>query len=110
MPEKVLPYKVPENFAHLANAMPQLVWIAEPDGEVNLIMVNKAFAEMLNYTPEELCQLNLTEITYPYDRPIHHDRFNALVNNAQKLIYENRYLQKDNSVVCKKLTSFNSDA
>lgn len=73
--------------------------MAETDAEGNIVRVNKAFADMLGYTPDELCKLNLTDVTYPEDWPLHYSRFNQLVQNGKKLIYEKRYVHKNKAIV-----------
>lgn len=73
--------------------------MVEADASGRMLMVNKAFSEMLGYTEEELCSLNLNDITHPDDLKTHLIKFNHLVRNAKKLVHEKRYIRKDGSVM-----------
>lgn len=73
--------------------------MVEADEQGKMLMVNKAFADFLGYTQEELCEMNIDQITHPDDRQVHLVKFNNLVKHAKKLVHEKKYIRKDGEVV-----------
>lgn len=53
-------------FRQLADAMPQIVWTATPDGVVDFI--NKTYIDYLGANPEDIAELNWTELVHPDDK------------------------------------------
>lgn len=71
------------------------VGIAMVSLEGRPLMVNNAMARMLEYTPEELCEMHFADFTYPPDAEIdlaHFERLNAGEINSYDM--EKRYITK----------------
>ncbi|MDQ9171684.1 EAL domain-containing protein [Oxalobacteraceae bacterium R-40] len=68
-------------------------------------MANHKFAELLGYTPEELCDLDFQSITHPDDLGPDMVQVNRLLNGQSKTYsMEKRYLHKNGSYVWNNLT------
>ncbi len=69
-----------------------------PDGK--LLQINRAFADMLGYTREELQQMNWADITYPDDIPESNECVRYLLA-GEKTRYrvEKRYIHKNGTIV-----------
>ncbi|MFC8296239.1 putative bifunctional diguanylate cyclase/phosphodiesterase [Micromonospora orduensis] len=74
------------------------IGIAGVDGQI--IDVNQAFADMLGYSIEELCQANVAELFHPDDAAGMWDLYQEMVEGKQDSArLEKRYYRKDGSVV-----------
>jgi len=72
--------------------------LTAPDGR--FIKINKAFADMLHYTIEELQKLNFLEITHPDDMAISRESIRSLLEKEQNSYrFEKRYVSKDGGIV-----------
>jgi PAS domain S-box-containing protein len=67
--------------------------------EGRLLRVNKAFADMLGYAPDELLGKAFTEITHPEDRESSAAAVRSMIAGEKSLLFEKRYLHKDGSTV-----------
>ena len=64
------------------------------------LKVNRAFADMLGYTPAELCRMTPLDITHPDDRAHKVPGLEALrTGSVNQYQHEKRYLKKDGSVI-----------
>jgi two-component system, sensor histidine kinase and response regulator len=63
------------------------------------LKVNQAFADMLGYSPAELCQMTFMELTHPDDRERTGQGFEAVRAGADQFKMDNRYLKKDGTVI-----------
>ncbi len=75
-----------------------------PDGR--FLRVNRAFAEILGYAPEEVVGRSFAEVTHPADVPADRDAIRRLfageIDHVQR---EKRYLRKDGSIAWVNLAS-----
>jgi PAS domain S-box-containing protein len=78
--------------------------ITRPDGEV---VVNRAFCDMLGYTPEEISdRTTYGQLTHPDDLAASDREFNRLLGGeASSTRFEKRYVRKDGQVVWVDLSS-----
>ncbi len=64
------------------------------------LKVNRAFADMLGYSPDELCRMTSLEITHPDDRERKVQGFEKVrTGNADQWHNEKRYLRKDGTAI-----------
>ena len=71
--------------------------ITLPNGKVH---VNKAFCEILGYSPEELQNKRWQDITYPDDIEVTQREMNFLISGEKEWVrFNKRYLQKNGSIV-----------
>ena len=69
------------------------------------LKVNRAFADMLGYSPDELCRMTPLEITHPDDRQRNVQGFEKVrTGNADQWHNEKRYLRKDGSAIWVQVT------
>ncbi len=79
--------------------------IAFTDREGNLLLANKAFAELVGYPVETLLNRNVTDITHPDDRKVTADRISHLLESGESHYrLEKRFLIRDGSTVWVDLT------
>ena len=72
--------------------------LTAPDGK--LLQVNKAFADMLGCTIEEMLQINFAAITHPDDVAESRECIRSLVTGAQTTYrFEKRYIHKNGNIV-----------
>jgi PAS domain S-box-containing protein len=72
--------------------------LTAPDGK--LLRINKAFADMLGYTIEELSQFNFAEITHPDDVAKSQECIRILLAGEQiSDRFEKRYIHKSGNIV-----------
>jgi diguanylate cyclase (GGDEF)-like protein/PAS domain S-box-containing protein len=60
------------------------------------IHANKAFADMLGRTPEELAGMHMTEITHPDDRAVSFEQMTAAAEHGM-VVFDKRYMKPDGS-------------
>ncbi len=78
--------------------------ITSPEGK--LLMVNKAFADMLGYTVEELLRMDFSDITAPEDLPASRECIRSLVSGEQNVYrMEKRYISKNGILIWADLTT-----
>ncbi len=78
--------------------------MTSPDGK--LLMVNKAFADMLGYTVEELQLMDFSDITVSDDLPASRECIRSLVTGERNVYrMEKRYISKDGVIVWVDLTT-----
>ncbi len=71
--------------------------ITLPDGRVN---VNKAFAEMLGYTKEELENIEWQKLTHPEDLELSQEKIKPLLDGKKDSVrFEKRYIHKNGKPV-----------
>jgi len=69
-----------------------------PDGK--LLRINKAFADMLGYTTEDIQELNFAEITHPDDVAAGRECLRILLTGEQTSYrFEKRYIHKNGNIV-----------
>jgi len=85
-------------FKTIFETAPIGILMADPKGEI--LRVNDKFAQILDYSPEELIQLTVSDITYPADQP-ETERLSQQVFDGEldSFDVENRYLKKDGNPV-----------
>ncbi len=77
---------------------------AAPNGRY--LQVNKAFCKFLGYTPEELAELTVADVTYPDDLQITEDQFTEVQAGKRNLCdLVKRYVRKDGVIVWGHLTA-----
>ncbi len=77
-----------------------LIGICNVDPNGKLINVNRAFEEMLGYSPKELTGVSLYQITHPEDRSTSNFQLDKLVSGNQTYFkVEKRYLKKTGETV-----------
>ena len=80
------------------------IWIIDKKGQCR--RVNRAFAEMLGYSPEKLHGKTVLELTHPHDRSIQADYLRQLLQGScRQYSLEKRYLNKDGLPVWTRLTA-----
>ena len=73
------------------------------DGRI--VQVNQAFADLMGYTPEEMCGLLVPELTHPEDPPDMWRMYEALIGGKHDHVrMEKAYFRKDLAVVWTDLT------
>lgn len=86
-----------ERFRKAFDVAPHGMVLARPDG--TLIRVNREFADMLGYAPEELEGRDVNSVTHEDDRAVTPDTFARLKAGEPYVRYEKRYIRKDGSPV-----------
>ncbi len=72
--------------------------LTSPDGK--FIKANAAFARMLGYSTEELCQVNFRDITHPDDLSISNESIRSLLAGEHDAYqFEKRYFHRNGSIV-----------
>ncbi len=72
--------------------------IAAPDGR--FLRVNQAYCDTMGYTPAELQQMTLVDITHPDDRPANLQLIQQLLDGEiASFFFEKRYNRKDGETV-----------
>jgi len=93
-----------KRFQTLFNQSAVGIAIAEPDGE--FIKVNKRFAEILGYEPEELENVNYRDITHPEDLETDENLNKEMIMGQRDTFeFEKRYLHKNGQPVWVRLYS-----
>lgn len=69
--------------------------IAQTDFSGRFVLVNQRFCEIVGYSQEELCQMQMHDITHPDDLPRNAALFQSLVDGGPDFMIEKRYLHKD---------------
>lgn len=65
-----------------------------------VLKLNKAFADMLGYTPEEIANITWKEITHPGDIQMNLDYNNSLLKgDASSCRFEKRYIHRSGSII-----------
>jgi len=65
-----------------------------------LLHVNKAFADMIGYSKEEMVKLNLTDITHPDDLDLSNEAIRSVVSGEKNIFrFEKRYYHRNGSLV-----------
>jgi diguanylate cyclase (GGDEF)-like protein/PAS domain S-box-containing protein len=79
------------------------IGIADIDGRI--VQVNQAFADLLGYTVEEMCQRNVMDLVHPQDEPGMWDRYEDLIRGDIDYVrLEKAYARKNGAVVWTDLT------
>jgi PAS domain S-box-containing protein len=93
-----------KRFQTLFNQSAVGIAIAEPDGE--FITVNKRFAGILGYKPEELEDVNYRDITHPEDLEIDENLNKEMITGQRDTFeFEKRYMHKNGQPVWVRLYS-----
>lgn len=70
------------------------------------IQVNKKFSEMLGYSPDELQNFRLQDLTYPDDLEITQREMDAMLSGGKKATrFTKRFIRKDGSIIWVDLSS-----
>ncbi|HLN71870.1 MAG TPA: PAS domain S-box protein [Prolixibacteraceae bacterium] len=65
-----------------------------------VLKINKAFADMLGYSPSEISNITWKEITHPGDIQMNIDYNNSMLNGeATSYRFEKRYIHRDGSII-----------
>ncbi len=76
------------------------IGISNIDAKGGIINVNKAFAEMMGYTHEEICRLSMFDLTHPSDRSSSKNQLQDLVSaKIKSMKFEKRYLKNSGEVL-----------
>jgi PAS domain S-box-containing protein len=81
------------------------VGMVEVDLDGGYLRVNRAFAELLGRTEEEILKTNIFAVTHPDDRPTDEAAFRRMVAGATPVRRQKRYLRPDGSVAMGSLTA-----
>jgi diguanylate cyclase (GGDEF)-like protein/PAS domain S-box-containing protein len=82
------------------------IGIGLADIEGRIVEGNAAFARMLGYTPEEFCELNVSEFVLPEDAPGMWETYDALLRGEIECArMQKRYRRKDGGLVWTNLTA-----
>jgi PAS domain S-box-containing protein len=82
------------------------IGIAYIDRELNMVRVNRALADMVDYRPDDLQQMCLTDISYPEDRHISPPLFHRLfAGELSSFTVEKRYCRLDGRIIWVRLTA-----
>jgi diguanylate cyclase (GGDEF)-like protein/PAS domain S-box-containing protein len=74
------------------------IGIADMDGRI--LQVNSAFADLLGYRVDEMCRLNVTDLTHPDDPPSMWQLYADMVSGARDHVrLDKAYFRKDGGVV-----------
>ncbi|MEP1060990.1 MULTISPECIES: ATP-binding protein [Cyanophyceae] len=84
-----------ERYRLLAEAIPQLVWMTDTDGQNEY--VNQRFCDYTGLTTVQLHGLNWLSILHPDDLAMTHDRWLAAVKSGQAYEIEYRFRRADGS-------------
>jgi PAS domain S-box-containing protein len=78
--------------------------LSSPNG--NYISVNKKFSNILEYSNEELLEMNVTDLTHPDSIDKTQTAFKKLINgDARNLEFEKRYVSKSGKTICGKVNA-----
>ncbi len=87
-----------ENFRSLFAEAPTGIAVTTLEGRI--IQANPAYCGMLDYTEEELRQINFVDLTHPEDQARNLDLYHELIRGERpSFLMEKRYLRKDGSPV-----------
>jgi diguanylate cyclase (GGDEF)-like protein/PAS domain S-box-containing protein len=79
------------------------IGVSTMDGRI--VQVNQAFADLLGYTPEEMCRLLVPQLNHPEDPPEMWKMYEALIGGEHDHVrMEKAYYRKDRAVVWTDLT------
>lgn len=73
--------------------------IAETDLTGRFVHVNERYCEMIGYSPAELSQMRMQDITHPADLPRNVSMFEKLTRTGADFSIEKRYVRRDGSLV-----------
>ena len=74
--------------------------IAFTNGKGKLLLVNKAFEELIGYSKEELLKMDFAGFTHPDDIDVEKRLIRQnLVKNKYQQRWEKRYIRKDNTII-----------
>ncbi len=71
--------------------------IATLDGRI--ILSNRAMRELVGLDKNDFENLFISDLTHPDDRIFIHENFQRLLDGEKKVVYQNRYLHKEGSLV-----------
>lgn len=80
-------------FRLLADSMPQFVWTASPDGELNYF--NKAVYDYSGITPEDVDDKGWLQIVHPDEREENVKQWMASIENGSDFLFEHRFRKND---------------
>ena len=86
-----------EELNRIFNTAPDIIGLADFDG--NFKRINSAGCELLGYTEQELLSKPSYEFMHPDDRMISVNAVNSLAEGETVFYFENRYIQKDGSII-----------
>ena len=81
------------------------VGMVEVDLDGNYVRVNRAFAELLGRSEEEVLKTNIFSVTHPEDRATDEAAFRRMVAGATPVRRQKRYLRPDGTVAMGSLTA-----
>jgi PAS domain S-box-containing protein len=81
------------------------VGMVEVDLDGRYIRVNKAMAELLGRTEEEVLKTNIFSVTHPDDRATDESAFRRMIGGATPVRRQKRYLRPDGTVATGSLTA-----
>ena len=74
------------------------IFFADQNGQI--IMANKAFQDMVEYTAKELCNMDFSQLTHPDDVSQENERIKELIfNEIKQYRIEKRYVSKSNQTI-----------
>lgn len=73
--------------------------LVEANVQGQFIRANRAFAQFLGYSLEELLGMTIDEVTHPDFRILHVQKFHDLVYHGKILVQEKQYVRKDGNTV-----------
>lgn len=76
-----------------------VVGILEVSGDFRFIRANKGFLDLLGYTMEELRDKSNLDLTHPHDREASRQVYQQLLEGADLVRYEKRYVAKDGRAI-----------
>lgn len=82
-----------QKFRLLADSMPQLIWTADVEGNLNYY--NKSVFEYFGLSPQQLMKGWCLQLVHPEDRAINLEAWNKSVATGQEFIFEHRFLRHD---------------
>ena len=75
------------------------VGVLQADLEGRLSFVNPGFCEIVGYSPDELRDLTLQDLTHPEDLPENMAQVRGLGANGESFVIEKRYIRKDGTPI-----------
>lgn len=96
-----------EKFRTLFEKSPLGIMVSEVN-DISKRMINKALADMLGYTTEELNAQDAASITHPDDLNLHQEQFKQLLNGEIDFFeLGKRYIHKDGTIIWAKIVVTN---
>ncbi|MCP4726543.1 MAG: PAS domain S-box protein [bacterium] len=93
-----------ERFRLLFEKASDGIFISEPHLK-KFISVNRAMAEMIGYTKEEMLSLNVSDIFCKEDLNSISEEFNTQMNSNKIILHDMSVVKKDNTKICVELNS-----